>query len=89
MTTIYSEEFNAQNPVLPQLHEVIEGSTKNKLTKEEMDLVCKNVGNLILETVPELAFISASDSFLFEGGFEECTKQQLLNLEKIGIKSSQ
>mgnify|MGYP001608704962 CR=1 FL=1 len=87
MTTKYSEEFKADNPTLPQLRKVIEDSIKGSdLSQEQIDTVCNNVGSLILETVPELIFINASDSFLFESGFEECTKQSLLNLKKIGIE---
>ncbi|HAT68560.1 MAG: hypothetical protein A2481_02455 [Candidatus Yonathbacteria bacterium RIFOXYC2_FULL_47_9] len=87
MTTKYSEEFKADNPVLPQLREVVEESVKgSNLSQEQIDAICKNVGALILETVPELVFTNMSDSFLFEGGFEECTKQSFINLKNIGIE---
>lgn len=86
MTTKYSEEFRAENQELPQLREVVERSLKEgKFTQEQVDTICKNVGNLIIETVPELVYTNMSDSYRFEGGFEECTKQFLLNLKKIGI----
>lgn len=86
MTTKYSVEYESDNPLLPQLREVVAESVKgSRMTKEQIDTLCENVGRLVLETVPELVFIEMSDSFLFESGFEECTKQTFINLEKIGI----
>ena len=87
MTTKYCEESEWANPTLPQLRDVIKESVKGAgLSQEQIDSICKNVGNLILETVPELVIMNMSDSGLFETGFEECTKQSFLNLKKIGIE---
>ncbi len=87
MTTKWSEQFTTDNKDLPSLLEVIEKSLAvSKLSKEEIDSLHKNISELILETVPEIVWVDNSDSFLFEGGFEESSKQLLVNLSKIGIE---
>ncbi len=87
MTTKWSEQFKPDNKELPTLLETIEKSlVESKLSKEEINSLHKNISELILDVVPEIVFIDPSDSFLFEGGFEECTKQMFINLEKIGVK---
>lgn len=89
MTTKWSEQFTPDNKELPTLLEVIEKSlVETKLSKEEIKNLHKNISELILETVPEIVWVDHSDSFLFEGGFEESSKQLLINLSKIGIEKT-
>lgn len=86
MTTKYSDSIPVTNPELPQIREVVEKSLEGvDISEEQKDKLLDAIGKLVLETIPELVFIDASDSFLYEGGFEECSKQVRLNLEKIGI----
>ena len=88
VTTKWSEVFEMKNPVLPQLSDVIKSSLKDlELSQDRIDFLCRDVGKLVIETVPELVYVDASDSFLYETGFEDCTKYMHLNLEKIGIKN--
>lgn len=86
MTTKYSEEFKVDEKKLPQLSKVVKESLKDvNLTQEQVDTLCGDIENLILEAVPELVYTNMSDSYRFEGGFEECTKQLFINLKKIGV----
>lgn len=87
MTTKYAQEFKADNPTLPLLRTTIENVVENSnLSEDQINALHDSVSKLILETVPELVFIEMSDSFLWEGGFEECSKQMVVNLKKIGIE---
>ncbi|MFA6608459.1 MAG: hypothetical protein WCT07_00925 [Candidatus Paceibacterota bacterium] len=89
MTIKWSEQFKPDNKELPTLLETIEKSlVESKLSKEEIKSLHKNISELILETVPEIVWVDHSDSFLFEGGFEESSKQLLINLSKIGISTN-
>lgn len=86
MTTKYSDSIPVTNPELPQIREVVEKALEGvDISKEQTDKLLEAISKLVVETIPELVFIDMSDSFLREGGFEECSKQVRLNLKKIGI----
>lgn len=86
MTTKYSDHVPVDNPELPQIREVVEKSLQGvDISKEQTDKLLEAISSLVVETIPELVFVEMSSSFLWEGGFEEASKQARLNLEKIGI----
>ena len=86
MTFHYSESYSTENPGLPLLRSVIEKSTGESLTKDQIDQLCEKIGALISDTVPILGYMDISDTMLYESGFEKCTDIMIENLKRIGIE---
>jgi hypothetical protein len=86
----YSEDLKIENKDLPTLYSVIEASAGyGVLSPDQLNTIHSNVSRLMLEVIPELVYLNMSDSYRFEGGFEECTKQFFINLEKIGVSKKE